>query len=95
VRAGFPDLAALDCAATATADTGRPIRSVAVIRSGNATGRLARPPTVAAVCQVAAAHQLVILGDEIYRDLVHYPATADSQRGCYRHRHLEAEAPSK
>jgi len=41
----------------------------------NPTGRLASPATVRALCQVAAAHQLVIICDEIYRDLVHDPAT--------------------
>src|SRR5262249_54003414 len=31
--------------------------------------------TVAALCEVAAAYELVIICDEIYRDLVHDPAT--------------------
>jgi aspartate/methionine/tyrosine aminotransferase len=30
---------------------------------------------VTAVCEVAAAYGLVIISDEIYRDLVHDPAT--------------------
>jgi aspartate aminotransferase len=37
----------------------------------NPTGRLARPATIRALCQVAAAHRLIIISDEIYRDLVH------------------------
>ena len=41
----------------------------------NPTGRVARPATVRALCQVAAAHRLIIICDEIYRDLVHDPAT--------------------
>ena len=41
----------------------------------NPTGRLASPATVRALCQVAAAHQLIIISDEIYRDLVHDRAT--------------------
>jgi hypothetical protein len=41
----------------------------------NPTGRLPRPATIRALCQVAAAHQLIIICDEIYRDLVHDPAT--------------------
>jgi aspartate aminotransferase len=71
---GMPDPAALDAAATAAAAMGRPIRSVVVTLPDNPTGRLARPATIRAVCQVAAAHSLVIISDEIYRDLVHDPA---------------------
>ena len=50
---GMPDPAALDAAATAAAAVGRPIRSVVVTLPDNPTGRLARPATVRAVCQVA------------------------------------------
>lgn len=61
---GIPDPAA-----------GRPIGSVVVTLPDNPTGRLASPATVRALCQVAAAHRLVVISDEIYRDLVHDPAT--------------------
>ena len=73
---GFPDPAALDAAATAAAAAGRPIRSVVVTLPDNPTGRLASPATVRALCQVAEAHGLVIICDEIYRDLVHDPAAS-------------------
>ncbi len=53
----------------------RPIRSVLVTLPDNPTGRLASPATVGALCEVAAAHGLIIICDEIYRDLVHDPAT--------------------
>ena len=36
--------------------------------------RLARPDSVRALCQVAREHDLIIISDEIYRDLVHDPA---------------------
>jgi aspartate aminotransferase len=72
---GICDPAALAAAATAAAAAGRPIGSVVVTLPDNPTGRLPRPATVQALCQVAAAHQLVIISDEIYRDLVHDPAT--------------------
>jgi aspartate aminotransferase len=72
---GIPDPAALDAAAAAAAETGRPIGSVVVTLPDNPTGRVPRPATVRALCQVAAAHQLIIICDEIYRDLVHDPAT--------------------
>jgi aspartate aminotransferase len=39
----------------------------------NPTGQLARPDSVRALCQVAREHDLIIISDEIYRDLVHDP----------------------
>ena len=70
---GIPDPAAL--AATAAAAAGAwPIRSVLVTLPDNPTGRLASPATVGALCEVASAHGLVIVCDEIYRDLIHDPA---------------------
>jgi aspartate aminotransferase len=72
---GIPDPGALAAAASAAAAAGQPIRSVIVTLPDNPTGRAASPATVTALCQVAAAHQLVIISDEIYRDLVHDPAT--------------------
>jgi aspartate aminotransferase len=71
---GIPDPAALGTAAATALVAGRPIRSVVVTLPDNPTGRLPRPATVRAVCQVAAAHGLIIICDEIYRDLVHDPA---------------------
>jgi aspartate aminotransferase len=52
---------------------GRQIRSVVVTLPDNPTGTLARPATVQAFCEVAAEHDLIIISDEIYRDLVHDP----------------------
>jgi len=72
---GIPDPDALAAAARTAAAAGRPIRSVVVTLPDNPTGRVASPATVAAFCEVAAAHRLVIICDEIYRDLVHDPAT--------------------
>jgi aspartate aminotransferase len=71
---GICDPGGLAAAIAAAAAAGRPIRSVVVTLPDNPTGRLARPATVAAFCQVAAAHELIIICDEIYRDLVHDPA---------------------
>jgi len=73
---GICDPDALGAAVTAARAAGREIRSVIVTLPDNPTGRLPRPATVRALCQVAAAHDLVIISDEIYRDLVHDPAAA-------------------
>jgi len=75
-QGGVPDPAGLDAAARAAADAGRPIRSVILTLPDNPTGTLARPDTIRAVCQVAEEHDLIIIADEIYRDLVHDPDTA-------------------
>jgi len=71
---GIPDPDALAAAANAAARAGRPIRSAVVTVPDNPTGRLAAPATIAAFCEVAAVHDLIIICDEIYRDLVHDPA---------------------
>jgi aspartate aminotransferase len=55
---------------------GHRIGSVIVTLPDNPTGRLARPATVRALAEVAAEHDLVIISDEIYRDLVFDPAPA-------------------
>jgi aspartate aminotransferase len=73
---GICDPAALDVAVAAARAEGRDIRSVIVTLPDNPTGRLPRPATVQALCEVAAEHDLIIISDEIYRDLVHDPAAA-------------------
>jgi len=72
---GICDPAALGPAVAAARAAGRDIRSVIVTLPDNPTGRVARPETIRAFCAVAAEHDLVIISDEIYRDLVHSPAT--------------------
>jgi aspartate aminotransferase len=71
---GVCDPAALGAAVIAARAAGREIRSVIVTLPDNPTGRLPRPATVKALCAVAAEHDLIIISDEIYRDLVHDPA---------------------
>jgi aspartate aminotransferase len=71
---GVPDPARLDQAIRAARAEGRHIASVVVTLPDNPTGTLATPATVRELCEVAAEHDLVIVSDEIYRDLVHDPA---------------------
>jgi len=72
--AGVPDAEELARAVRAARAAGRRIRSVVVTLPDNPTGRLASPAAVRAVCSVAETHDLIIISDEIYRDLVHDPA---------------------
>jgi aspartate aminotransferase len=71
---GICDPDALRAAVAAARAAGRAIRSVVVTLPDNPTGRLPRPSTVRAFCEAAAEHDLIIISDEIYRDLVHDPA---------------------
>jgi aspartate aminotransferase len=71
---GVCDPGQLARSVAAAAAAGRPIRSVIVTLPDNPTGRLARPDTIRALGQVAAEHDLTIISDEIYRDLIHDPA---------------------
>jgi len=72
---GICDPDALAAAVVSARRAGREIRSVVVTLPDNPTARLPRPATVRAFCAVAAEHDLIIISDEIYRDLVHDPAT--------------------
>ncbi len=71
--AGVPDAEQLARAVSAARAAGRQIRSVIVTLPDNPTGRLASPAAVRALCSVAEAHDLIVISDEIYRDLVHDP----------------------
>jgi aspartate aminotransferase len=68
---GVCDPAGLDRAVSQARAAGRRIGSVIVTLPDNPTGQLARPGTVRDLAEVAAEHDLVIISDEIYRDLVH------------------------
>jgi aspartate aminotransferase len=70
---GVPDADQLAKAVTAARAAGNPVRSVIVTLPDNPTGLLAPAAAVRDLCSVAEAHDLVIISDEIYRDLVHDP----------------------
>jgi aspartate aminotransferase len=68
---GVCDPGQLEVAIAAARAQGRRIGSVIVTLPDNPTGRVASPDTVRALCAVAAEHELVIISDEIYRDLIY------------------------
>ena len=70
---GVPDADQLARAVMAARAAGNPVRSVIMTLPDNPTGLLAPAAAVRALCSVAEAHDLVIISDEIYRDLVHDP----------------------
>jgi aspartate aminotransferase len=54
---------------------GHPLRAVIVTLPDNPTGTVATPAAVHELCEVAARYDLIIISDEIYRDLVHADST--------------------
>lgn len=68
---GVPDPALLADEAVRARAEGRDLRAVVVTIPDNPTGTMARPETVRGLCDVARDNGLVIISDEIYRDLVH------------------------
>jgi aspartate aminotransferase len=73
---GSCDPAALEAAVRASRRAGRPIGAVLVTLPDNPTGRLASPESIRELCAVAERNDLIIISDEIYRDLVHDPDAA-------------------
>ena len=68
---GVPDAGDLARTVTAARASGRPVRAVIVTLPDNPTGTLASPAAVRALCAVADRHDLIIISDEIYSDLLH------------------------
>jgi aspartate aminotransferase len=54
---------------------GRPLRAVIATLPDNPTGTVATQAAVQELCEVAARYDLIIISDEIYRDLVHAAST--------------------
>ena len=67
---GVPDPEALREAVMLERAAGREVRSVVVTLPDNPTGTLARPETVRRMCEAARELDLIIIADQIYRDLV-------------------------
>jgi aspartate aminotransferase len=69
--AGVPDAGLLARTVSAARAAGRQVRSVIVTLPDNPTGTLAAPDAVRDLCAVAQTYDLIIISDEIYRDLIH------------------------
>jgi aspartate aminotransferase len=72
---GICDAAALEESVRAARAAGRRIGAVLMTSPDNPTGRVASPAAVRELCAVAERHDLIIISDEIYRDLIHDDAT--------------------
>ncbi len=72
-QGGICDPDALDRTVLAAKAEGRRIGAVLATLPDNPTGRIASPAAVRRLCAVAERHHLVIISDEIYRDLIHDP----------------------
>ena len=84
---GVPDAEKLARTVAGARASGRPVRAVIVTLPDNPTGTLACADAVRALCSVAERPGLIIISDEIYRDLVHdqvaditSPATISAER---------------
>jgi aspartate aminotransferase len=73
---GVPEPAALRRAILASRSTGLDPRILVLAVPDNPTGTFASPDLVRQVCGIAREEDLLVVSDEIYRDLVHDPAAA-------------------
>ena len=80
---GVPHAAKLARAVAVARAAGRPIRSVVVTLPDNPTGTQAPAAAVRALCAVAERHDLIIISDEIYSDLVHDRMTDRASPASY------------
>lgn len=74
---GVPQPDLLHAAVTAAREQGRTVNAVIVTVPDNPTGTVAGADTVRRLCEVARELDLIIISDEIYRDLVHPEAGAE------------------
>ncbi|MEU6406689.1 pyridoxal phosphate-dependent aminotransferase [Streptomyces sp. NPDC046985] len=71
---GVPDPAAYRAVLETAERQGRPVGSVVLTLPDNPTGALAPGGVVEAVCGISREHGVVVISDEIYRDVLHDPA---------------------
>jgi aspartate aminotransferase len=75
-QGGVPDPELLAHVIPEARARGRDVRAVVITLPDNPTGTAASPTTVRELTEVAKEHDLMIVSDEIYRDLVHDPQNA-------------------
>ncbi|MEV4362411.1 pyridoxal phosphate-dependent aminotransferase [Nonomuraea sp. NPDC049625] len=71
---GVPDPDLVAGAVLRARAQGRTVNSLLVTLPDNPTGRLSGPETIARLVEIARELDLIIISDEIYRDVVHDPA---------------------
>src|SRR5262245_27057240 len=92
---GVPDPAALRAALDRARSEGRRPGVLVLTLPDNPTGTLAPRRLVEETCEIAAAHGLLIVSDEIYRDLSHEPADFCSPAEVARERTFVTSGLSK
>ena len=92
---GVPDAEAMDAAVREARAAGRDPRIVVVTLPDNPTGRLASEVSVKALCETARELDLIIVADEIYRDLVFEDGTFPSPAAWAPERTVTTTALSK
>jgi len=70
---GVPEPELLEEAAERARRQGEPLTAVILTLPDNPTGTVADPGTVRMIAEVAERHDLLVICDEIYRDLIHDP----------------------
>ncbi|MGW6491661.1 pyridoxal phosphate-dependent aminotransferase [Streptomyces sp. NPDC055056] len=74
---GVPEPRALRAALSSARAAGRDPRLLVLTLPDNPTGTVAPPALIREVCALARQEDLVIVSDEIYRDVVHDPTATD------------------
>lgn len=69
-QGGVPDPDALADTIAEAHRTGRRVGSIVLTQPDNPTGGRAEPAVLQAVCEIAERHGLLVISDEIYRDLL-------------------------
>lgn len=75
VCGGVPDPSGLSIALARARSRGAVPRMLILTLPDNPTGTLASPALIREICALAEAEDLLIVSDEIYRDVVHDPST--------------------
>lgn len=72
-QGGVPDPDLLEDHLDHARAVGRDVRAIVVTLPDNPTGTMAAPEVIRRVCRIAREYRLIIISDEIYRDLVFDP----------------------